>query len=102
MMVEMFDCPECAFSYDMVHRVDLKGNVYPCPCCEETRLSKEIERLRDAISDALPALDGVHEGKWHEYTGDLVLTEDQWGAIAAVAKELRATLSDFATDSDDA
>lgn len=60
-MVEMYDCPDCAFSYDMAHRVDRKGNVYPCPCCAEARLEKENEGLRSAVVSLADAAELLHK-----------------------------------------
>lgn len=53
----------------------------------------EIERLRAAISDNLPGLSAIDDGTWHEYTGDLVLKEEQWNAIVAATRELRVALA---------
>ena len=69
-----------------------------CPDCKGyerkvLRLEDEVERLQNAISDVLPALEMVNGGEWHEYTGDLVLKEHQWGLITTAAKELRALVS---------
>ena len=56
-------------------------------------LLKEIERLRAAISDNLPGLSAIDDGTWHEYTGDLVLKEEQWNAIVAATREVRVGLA---------
>ncbi len=53
----------------------------------------EIEHLRDAITDVLPRLASIDDGIWREYTGDLVLKEDQWNAICAATRELRIALA---------
>ncbi len=50
----------------------------------------EIERLRDGISDALPALE--IQGQWNEWTGALLMTEDQWGLIMDAGIELKKIL----------
>ena len=60
---------------------------------ERDRLLEDFERLRDAISDNLPGLSSIDDGTWHEHTGDLVLKEEQWNAIAAATRELRVALA---------
>lgn len=54
---------------------------------------EQIERLRAAISDNLPGLSAIDDGTWHEYTGDLVLKEEQWNAIVVATRELRVALA---------
>ena len=65
----------------------------PETAAERDRLVEDFERLRDAISDNLPGLSAIDDGTWHEYTGDLVLKEDQWNAIVAATRELRVALA---------
>ena len=61
---------------------------------EGKRESEErIELLQAAISDNLPGLSAIDDGTWHEYTGDLVLKEDQWNAICAATRGLRVGLA---------
>jgi len=55
-------------------------------------LQREIERLRDAIKNALPALDIMHY-KWHEYNGDVTIDEAGASAIIEAEKELRTAIN---------
>ncbi len=56
-------------------------------------MADEIERLRAAISDNLPGLSLIDDGEWKEYSGDLLLKEDQWNAICSATRNLRIALS---------
>jgi len=51
-----------------------------------------LEEFIAAIEDHIPALDAINHGEWNEYTGSLLLTEDQWGAIKSARDELRTTM----------
>ncbi len=51
--------------------------------------------LIDAIADTLPSFLSIEEGQWNEYTGTLLLSEDQWGRILESAQELQALLKKF-------
>ena len=52
-----------------------------------------LEEALACISDNLPALNYVDEGSWYEHTGELVLKEEQWNAIAESRDQLRAFLA---------
>lgn len=51
MSVEFWTCPNCAFSFDAVHKNEDGG--YSCPNCEEARLRAEVERLKKAHEQIL-------------------------------------------------
>jgi hypothetical protein len=51
-----------------------------------------VERVVEALQDNISALDHIDDGDWHEYTGDLVLSEEQWSAIRSARNELREAL----------
>ena len=53
------------------------------------------EEVLAVIEDILPSLLGVTEGQWNEYTGSMILSEDQWGRINDAAKELEDLLGKF-------
>ncbi len=46
--------------------------------------------LIDAIEDVLPSLLAVQYGAWDEWSGTMILREEDWGAILDSAQELQA------------
>ncbi len=53
------------------------------------------DELIDGIQDVLPGLNEIHKGQWHEYTGAVLLNEDQAGWIMDAVKELETLVEKF-------
>lgn len=51
-----------------------------------------IERLRALVTDTLSDLKVIDEGKWHEYTGDVTLNEDQASCLQEAREFLKQAL----------
>ncbi|CAM4274352.1 hypothetical protein [Paenibacillus xylanexedens] len=67
--VELWDCPECGFTYDACHEdIDPatgegNGN-HTCPVCENADLERENDRLRKELEEARYALNAISMGEW--------------------------------------
>ncbi len=52
----------------------------------------ERDRMAALLENWLPSLHAVHEGEYNEYTGKVLLTEDQWTGISEAEVAFRAIL----------
>lgn len=81
-------CPDCAFTFDYVHR-DVDGG-YSCPHCAENRLGSEVDRLRerDAAAQILIGLLRYHLSHYHHEAGGCDFPPYRaWKALSPVATE---------------
>ena len=77
--------------------------IEPCDICgasshnlRANRAEARADAAEALLSDWLPSLQAVHDGEYHEYSGDVRLTEDQWTGISEAAAAFKAFLAETA------
>jgi hypothetical protein len=76
---KMWDCPDCAFSFDAIH-VDEPGGGYSCPVCAESRLEKLLEE-KDALIDSQKVKiekAQLQKREWHSKAIELASERDKY------------------------
>jgi Zn ribbon nucleic-acid-binding protein len=87
--VELFECPDCGFRFDAMHKQDDDKGGYVCPACRELELEAEVEQLRKAGELLLSQVN---------YACKIVLTS---GSFAAGRKAMEEALKLTAKEEDD-
>lgn len=91
--VKLWQCPDCAFSFDAMHADE--GGGYSCPACAETRLTAALalasanalnERLVTALADLLDAVDALNRVNRRTMV-DRLATERARALLADMGKE---------------
>lgn len=83
---KLYDCPDCAFSFDAAHAI-VNGKP-TCPCCEEHRLRARIAKLEAALGELLDVVEDSEMSSRnvepHKY--EAILEDAEKRAQAALAK----------------